>query len=65
MTGSSIPNVVIVVVVITRDCGEDPASPATSATKPAEARTRQEHAQDTSGQSLDTHPPGTPGDDAK
>jgi hypothetical protein len=71
MTGSSIPNVVIVVVVITRDCGEDPASPATSATsatsatKPAEARTRHEHAQDTSGQSLDTHPPGTPGDDAK
>ena len=62
MTGSSIPNVVIVVVVIDADCGEDLASPAT---KPGEARTRREHAQDDRGQSPDTHPPGAPEDDAE
>lgn len=62
MTGSSIPNVVIVVVVTARDCGEDLASPAT---KPAQARTRQEHAQADSGQSPDTHPPGASEDDAE
>lgn len=62
MTGSSIPNVVIVVVVIDADCGEDLAS---SATKPTECRTRREHAQDDRGQSPDTHPPGAPEDDAE
>jgi hypothetical protein len=61
MTGSSIPNVVIVVVVIDADSGEDLASPAT---RPAEARTRREHAQDDRGQSPDTHP-GAPEDDAE
>ena len=62
MTGSSIPNVVIVVVVIDADCGEDLAS---SATKPTECRTRREHAQDDRGQSLDTHPPGAPEGEAE
>jgi hypothetical protein len=62
MTGSSIPNVVIVVVVIAGDCGGELASPAI---KPAEARTRQEHAEDESGQSPDTHPPGASEDDAE
>jgi hypothetical protein len=65
MTGPSIPNVVIVVVVITGDSGEDLASPATTAARPAEARSRQEHAQADSGQSPNTHPTGTPGDDTE
>jgi hypothetical protein len=60
MTGSSIQNVVIVVVVVTGDCVGDPP-----ATTPAEARTRQEHAQDDSGQPPDTHPPGAPEDDVE
>ena len=60
MTGSSIQNVVIVVVVGTGDCVEDPPT-----TKPAEARTRHEHVQDDSGPPPDTHPPGAPEDDAE
>lgn len=63
MTGRSMPNVVIVVVVITGDSGEDPASPAMTGTRPAEARTRQEHAD--SSQYRHTHAQGTPGDDTE
>jgi hypothetical protein len=51
---------VIVVVVITGDSGEDPASPAMAATQPAEARTRQEHAN--SGGAPCPRPSGTPSD---
>ena len=56
MTGSSMPNVVIVVVVIIRDCVEELASPPTTAGRPAETRTRHEHAQADSGQPPDTYP---------
>jgi hypothetical protein len=59
MTSSSTLNVVIVVVVIAGDCDGDPVSPIPTDTRPAEARTRQEHAQ------AGSHPPGTPGDDTE
>lgn len=61
MTGSSIPNVVIL-VVITNCSREDPASPGTAPDPTAEARTRQEHAQADTGQSPDPQSSGTPGD---
>lgn len=54
MTASLGPNIVI--VVVTGDRSEYPASPAPTAARPAEPRTRQDHAQ------ADTHPPGTPGE---
>jgi hypothetical protein len=54
MTSSSTPNVVIVVVVITRDSGQDPA-PATVA-EDTQACTRHEHAQADSSQSPAGHP---------
>ena len=56
MTGSSVPNVVIVVVVITRDSGGDPASPATTADEAGQARTRHEHAQADDSQSPERQP---------
>ena len=58
MTSSSITKLVIVIVVITSDCDEDPASPVPPAARP-EPRTRQDHAQ------AGTHPPWTPGDDTE
>jgi hypothetical protein len=63
MTRPSTRNVVIVVVVIAEDSGEDLASPGTAPARPAEARTRQEHAD--SSQSRYTQAPGTPGDDTE
>jgi hypothetical protein len=63
MTRPTVPNVVIVVVVITGDSGEDLASPGTVSACPAEARTRQEHAD--SSQSPYTQAPGTPDDDTE
>ena len=60
MTGSSLPNGMIVLVVMTASCGEDLAMPAAAATRPAEYRTRQEHAQANNGQSPDPHPRGHP-----
>ena len=45
MTRPSTRNVVIVVVVITGDSGEDLASHGTAPARPAEARTRREHAE--------------------
>ena len=55
MTGSSTPNVVIVVVVIARPSGQDPA-PATTVTEDTRACTRHEHAQADSSQSPAGHP---------
>ena len=60
MTGSSLPNGMIVLVVMTASCGEDLAAPAATAARPAECRTRQEHAQANNGQLPDPHPPGHP-----
>jgi hypothetical protein len=65
MAGSSIPNVMIVVVVITRDCSEDLAPPTATVGRSAETRTRHEYAQANSSQPPDTHPPGTPDDDTE
>jgi hypothetical protein len=55
MTSSSTPNVVIVVVVITRDSGQD-AAPAATVAEDIGARTRHEHAQAGSSQSPAGHP---------
>jgi hypothetical protein len=65
MVGPSIPKVMIVVVVITRDCDEDLASSATAVGRIAENRTRHEHFQANSGQQVDAYPSGKPGDDTE
>ncbi len=59
MTGSSLPNVVIVLVVITASCDEDLAAPARS----AESRSRQDHARANNGESSDSPPVAAPGED--
>jgi hypothetical protein len=64
MVGPSIPKVMIVVVVITRDGDENLASSATVG-RIAENRTRHEHFQANSGQQVDAYPSGEPGDDTE